>query len=47
MATIHPIVRAVKSLNSKKDRRRLLLQRAAVADLSLNKKSLKKLLKLV
>lgn len=47
MATVHPIVYAVKKVKDKHRRRLLLLERLMISDIYLNKKSKKKILKLI
>lgn len=44
---LHPIVYAVKKVKDKQARRQLIGQRLVVADIYLNKKSIKKLIKLI
>ncbi len=47
MANVHPIVRQLKKLDTKIERRILFAQRLVVADIYLNKKSRKKVVKLI
>lgn len=47
MANVHPIVYALKKEKDKQARRVLLVTRLAISDVYLNKKSKKKILKLI